>query len=273
MNTINFSWPEGKSGALTSSWDDGVASDRRLVELFNKKGLKGSFYLSSAHIGKTEAQSGWKDYVTAEEMPTLYQGHEVGSHTVHHPYLWKLPLEAARWEMVEDRRKLEEIMGCPIRGFVFPFGRGIGNIHLSTLARDCGFRYARLSTAAEGFELPGDFLSWHVTTHCRGKTDELWKKFVAHHHTDKLFYMWGHSYEFDDHQAWDSIETFAEMAAATPGIWHATNRDIYAYVSAWRSLVCSVDMTSFSNTGGKTVWFTCKDKLYSIAPGETLRVA
>ena len=47
MNKLIFSWPNGKAGALTTSWDDGTAHDRRLVAIFNKYGIKGTFNINS----------------------------------------------------------------------------------------------------------------------------------------------------------------------------------------------------------------------------------
>ena len=38
----------------------------------------------------------------------------------------------------------------------------------------------------------------------------------------QLFNVWGHSYEFEDGLGWERIESFAALAAATPGVWFAT---------------------------------------------------
>ena len=41
----------GKMKALTFSFDDGLMQDIRLVEMFNKYGLKCTFNLNSARLG------------------------------------------------------------------------------------------------------------------------------------------------------------------------------------------------------------------------------
>ena len=41
----------GKMKAVTFSYDDGVAQDRRLVEILNKYGLKSTFNLNSELLG------------------------------------------------------------------------------------------------------------------------------------------------------------------------------------------------------------------------------
>lgn len=41
----------GKKKALTFSYDDGVTQDIRLIELFNKYGMKATFNLNSELLG------------------------------------------------------------------------------------------------------------------------------------------------------------------------------------------------------------------------------
>jgi len=42
-----ITYPGGRFKALTMSYDDGRPQDRRLVELFNKYGIRGTFHLNS----------------------------------------------------------------------------------------------------------------------------------------------------------------------------------------------------------------------------------
>lgn len=46
MKTYNC-FPGGKFKALTMSYDDGVIDDERLVNIFNKYGIKGTFNINS----------------------------------------------------------------------------------------------------------------------------------------------------------------------------------------------------------------------------------
>lgn len=43
---------DGKQCALTLSYDDGQIYDRRLVEILDKYGIRGTFHLNSGNIGK-----------------------------------------------------------------------------------------------------------------------------------------------------------------------------------------------------------------------------
>ena len=44
-------FPGGKKKAMTFSYDDGVIQDRRLVELFNRYHVKGTFNLNTETLG------------------------------------------------------------------------------------------------------------------------------------------------------------------------------------------------------------------------------
>lgn len=54
MKTIYTCFPGGRFKALTLSYDDGKVMDRRLVELFNRYGLKATFHLNSGLLGEKE---------------------------------------------------------------------------------------------------------------------------------------------------------------------------------------------------------------------------
>jgi len=266
MNRINFAWPEGKSGVLTTSWDDGTIHDRRLVEIFNKNGLKGTFNLNSGNLGGSER------FLTSAEIKSLFAGHEVAVHTVSHPWLERQPEDTMLSEVVLDRRNLEALVGYPVRGMALPMGSY--DQRVLAILKAAGIVYVRPVANMEAkFCLPGDFMVWNPTTHHNGDLKTLWDEFlnvVSWRYPHKLFYLWGHSYEFDRDKNWEHIEEFAEIAGKTPDIWHATNIQVYDYVTAWRNLRCSVDVTYIQNTTATTVWFRKDDKLFNIKPGEII---
>ena len=42
----------------------------------------------------------------------------------------------------------------------------------------------------------------------------------------KIFYIWGHSYEFDIHDSWKQFEAFLEMMSGRDDICYCTNKEI-----------------------------------------------
>ncbi len=81
--TTNFSWPEGKSMAISLTFDDARLSQvDKGIPVLDKYSVKGTFYLSpNAMIERVE---GWKQAVK--------NGHEIGNHSLVHPctgnFLW-----------------------------------------------------------------------------------------------------------------------------------------------------------------------------------------
>ena len=83
---------QGKNKALTFSYDDGVLQDQRLINIFNRYGLKGTFNLNSGLLGKDGylVRNGRHvDHIKVkpEDVRYVYEGHEVAAHTLTHPNL------------------------------------------------------------------------------------------------------------------------------------------------------------------------------------------
>ena len=85
MNKVYCCFPGGKHKALTMSYDDGRLEDRRLIEIFNRNGIRGTFHLNSG------LWAGDARRIQPEEIAELYRGHEVACHTATHPTI-------ARWK-------------------------------------------------------------------------------------------------------------------------------------------------------------------------------
>jgi len=274
MNISRFLWPDGRKAALTSDWDDGTEYDRRLVEILNRHGLKASFNLCSGKLGLNRQQSGWKEFIRGDEVAALYQGHEVCSHSVDHPRPWSLPADQLRWEILEDRRRLEALVGYPVRGFALPFGWRTGFEWCKDFVRSCGFKYLRHTEAMPQFDLPGDFLDWKPTCHCGEDLQKHWGTFLerSKDQPGQLFYIFGHSYEFEDGLGWDSIAAFAALAGATSGVWHATKGQVYDYVGAWRNLDWSLDGTLVRNPSATPVWFLHNGLALKVDGGQLLQL-
>ena len=116
LKTIYTCFPEGKHKVLTMSYDDGKKFDRRLVEIFNKNGIKGTFHLNSGLMGVDE------DRIQPDEIEELYKGHEVSCHTSTHPTIERCPLSQVVQQIIEDRKALEAAAGYPVRGMSYPNG-------------------------------------------------------------------------------------------------------------------------------------------------------
>ncbi len=114
-----------------------------------------------------------------EEIPSLYAGHEVAVHTVTHSHLEQIEDDEKIVSKIEDdRKRLEEIMGYPIVGMAYPFGRYTDKI-VDLMATRTGVKYSRTTKATFSFDTQTDPLRFHPT--CHHKTDRLFdlaRKFI-----------------------------------------------------------------------------------------------
>lgn len=270
---VTMLFPGGKRKALTLSYDDGTVQDRRLVELMNRYGIKGTFNLNSGTLGRGETTdvSGRvteEPAITLEELPTLYAGHEIATHASKHT----APTDCgsvALYEILEDRRVFESVLPYLVTGHAYPFG--LYREDVFAMLRAAGIRYARTVRSTGGFGLPENFLEWHPTAHhADPRLMELAKSFCEKEADGaQLFYLWGHSYEFERENNWHVIEGFLSyMAEHSDSVWMATNGEIVDYVTAYKSLVFSADGSKVYNPTLQTIWLASRGKEFCIAPGE-----
>ena len=266
MKVVFNLYPEGKTKALTMSYDDGVIHDRRLVEIFNKHGIKGTFHLNSAFFGKPGK-------IDAAEVAELYKGHEISAHTYTHPFPNTMPRESLIDEIYNDRKALESLAGYPVIGMSYPFGEY--NQTVIDQFRAMGMVYSRTTRSTNGYGIPEDFMQWHPTCHHKG---DILNKLEHFKNPPKrvpnlmLFYVWGHSYEFDNDNNWELIEEFCAKAEGMQDVYYATNIEIYEYIMALRSLVFGINCEVVYNSSARAVWFTADGKQVKVEPGQTLRL-
>ncbi len=269
-------FPGGVSKTLTLSYDDGVEQDIRLMEILDKNGIKCTFNLNSGiYSPEGTVHKNVHKRMSRSQITAAYtdRGHEVAVHAYNHPYLEQLPTASVAYEIVKDRETLEEQFGTIVRGMAYPYGTYSDDV-VDTL-RLCGIVYARTVISTEKFDMPTDWLRLPATCHHKNpRLMDLAKRFVElkADRAPQMFYLWGHSYEFDSDSNWNVIEAFAEYIGGKEDIWYATNIEIYEYEQAYKQLVFSADYTLVKNPTAYTLWFAIERTVYSIAPGESLKI-
>jgi len=264
-------FPGGRSRALTLSYDDGVGQDVKLMNILRDHGMKATFNLDSGKMGVGGIREDGVEVrrMLPEEVKHAYYGFEVAVHGYTHPFLTLMPKDMVAREVAKDREELEKLTGYPVRGMAYPYGAF--HQELIEQLRAMGIVYARTANSTNGFALPEDFLAWHPTCHHNAENlDELCGRFLNEksYNPHKVFYLWGHSYEFDADRNWHVIERFCDRMAGHEDIWYATNIEIYEYIDASRRLVSSCDGRILYNPSALDVWVTKNGSLW--APGEKL---
>ncbi|MBE6602399.1 MAG: polysaccharide deacetylase [Ruminococcaceae bacterium] len=271
---IFMRFPEGRAKALTFSYDDNVRENIRLIQIFNRYGMKATFNINSGLYPQDDSHL---RMMSKDEMTKLFDEnspHEVAIHSHTHPFLAALPIVAATEELLCDRQCLEEQFHRIVRGMAYP--NNSYNDEIVSAARSCGIVYARTTDSTERFDLPTDWLRMPTTCHHNSpRLMELATSFVEKEakYLPKLFYLWGHSYEFEDNQNWEIIERFTSyMGGREAEIWYATNIEIYEYVEAYHRLIFSADCKTVKNPTSITLWFSYNKQLISILPNQTLNL-
>lgn len=276
--SIFYRFPGGLRKALTLSYDDGVEQDIRLMDILDKHGIRCTFNLNSgcwAAEGTVYPEGHIHRRMSASQAAKVYANpnHEVAAHCLTHASLTELNAGQIAHEVLADRENLEAMYGGIIRGLAYPFGTYSDAVVDALKAT--GTAYARTVVSTNNTEIPSDWLRLHPTCHHNAPNlMDLCDRFLKDTAPfgSRLFYLWGHSYEFEANDNWQVIEDFCEKMGGRDDIWYATNIQIVDYVNAWRSMRSSADGRTLHNPTDIDLWADAFGKLVCIRAGETVRV-
>ena len=284
MSFLHMRFPGGKTKAVTFSYDDGVAQDLRLAALTERYGIRCTFNINSASVAQTPG-GGKLTYGQIKEQ-LLARGHEIAIHGEYHLAPGTSRTLVGLRDALNCRLQLEQNLGMIIRGMAYPNSgvtRFTGGSDYETVRRylqDIGVVYARsLAGDNDGFLLPEDWYRWIPTAHHDNPRVLDWAREFAEMPVNglyidsrypRLFYLWGHSYEFDTHDNWDHIEELCGILGGKEDVWYATNMEIWEYTNAFRALVFSADGTRVYNPTLRELYFETEKQLYQVRPGECL---
>lgn len=202
---------------VVQCWDDGVATDVRLVDLLCRHGAKATFNLNAGlhdrhrqfgwiHQGTEVSRLGW------DEMKEVYQGFAIANHSLTHPRLDLMERASARREIAEGRDRLQQFFGQAVSGFAYPFGSY--NDDIVQLVSESGHVYARTTASVSHPFPPDDAMLLHPC--CHFLAPDLWSRYEMAKQSG-VFYFWGHSYEMTTEVMWSSFEEIIKRISTDPG--------------------------------------------------------
>ncbi|MBI5384614.1 MAG: polysaccharide deacetylase family protein [Verrucomicrobia bacterium] len=121
--------PQDRGPAIVLTFDDGFRNTLEYgLAPLAEHGFHAIQFLVADRLGQTNE---WD--LPAGEVPAplmdmaqvrdwLSAGHQIGSHTLTHPWLTRLPLAQAREEISASKKKLEDEFGVAIAHFCYPYG-------------------------------------------------------------------------------------------------------------------------------------------------------
>ncbi len=277
-------FPGGRAKAVTLSYDDGCTQDIRFSDVISPLGLKCTFNLNG-EVYKNGRGLKTEDVFTY----ILDRGHEVAVHGYCHRAEGLVRPVEGIWDVLTCRMELEKKYGRIIRGMAYPdlgirvYSNGANYETIKQYLQSLDIVYSRtVGKNNDSFLMPEDWHCWEPTTrHANPEILEWIDKFLGLDISPdsyracrypRLFYMWGHSYEFDENNGWEWLDKICEKLAGHEDIWYATNMEIYEYAEAYHRLVYSANGKQVYNPTLFTIWFDVDGVTCSIKPGETLNL-
>ena len=204
--------------------DDGTVFDKKTIAIFNKYGIKATFNLNSG----LQDFVWWKEWLEVrrlnlEENKALYDGHEVASHSLTHPFLTSLSDEDVYREVQEDIENLKNVFHRDIQSFSFPFDgfdeRTIGII------KSLGITHIILPAIDDSFAYPVD--SFHIKVTSWDIDDALAKvkRFIADERAELFVYL-SHSYDYEYGGSYDKLEELCRIVRENDEIEIINIKDI-----------------------------------------------
>ncbi|MGC6479822.1 MAG: polysaccharide deacetylase family protein [Flavobacteriaceae bacterium] len=268
-----FTYPEGKYKALILSYDDGTIEDLQLVDLFNRNGLKGTFNLNSAYLGTVR---GWPQekgdtifqaYIPRDSLKQIYARHEVAAHGAYHKDFINITENEILAEIQTDLEVLEELTGKKIVSMAYPFGNA--NASVVEVVGSTEIIHARTVSDTYGFDLPQDFLLWHPSCH-DSRVLEVAEKYIQHKEAElSLFYVWGHSWEFNDQKRWTTMTEFCNRIGQEQDIWSAGAGEYSEYLKALDK-VEFIQGSIYNPSEKVTVWARISNTIQKLHPGQKI---
>lgn len=228
---------------VTTSWDDGTASDIKLAQLIEKYSLKATFYV-------TKSYTYLEDTLAIDDVIELDEKHEIGAHTLTHPDLDKISIEKATDEIVDSKEYLKSILGHNVEMFCYP--RGKYNNQIISIVKNAGFLGARTCdidnfcgndkthqctvTLQASNGSPLQTLSLCLSNRLSMKSVMNWDvraKELFDHYSEigGVYHLWGHAAEISKNNEWDKLEGVFQYIANRPNVKYLTNGDVLRYIT------------------------------------------
>lgn len=224
-----------KEAIITTSWDDGNPLDLKLAELLKKYDVPATFYIPIVYEKR--------GCMTPQQVREIARSFDIGSHSNHHVRLSKISPEEAETEVMEGKKRLEEIIGREVSSFAYPYGnfdddligivkranfigartvmllgRGIKKpFEMATMvnARDWWFTHYLLhSLAAQDLNLSLFVLRNNLSFKNWDRIALSTLDFVVNN--GGIWHLWGHSREIEENGDWIRLEAVLNAISKLP---------------------------------------------------------
>lgn len=250
---VKLLFPGGKARAVALSFDDGLESDKRLIELLNKYGMKGTFHVPVSC------------QIPQDHIAQVYRGHEVAIHDGNGE---SAPADFVT-QVTNAGHTLAMLTQNPVAGLAY-VGGSFTDAGASALEQ-AGVLYARTIGTERWFCLQTNRFLMLSTSGHQHQALPLAEKFLAFPGKPACLSIWGHTYEFANESDWQRIENFCKLVGKKTDIWYASLLELVIYTKAALKLEVDATQRSIRNPTGTILFIEADGKKHSIAPGATWR--
>ncbi len=196
---------------LKASFDDGTIEDIKAAKLMKKYGIQTIFYWPVyPKFANKDRES-----LSEDQMQKIAKDFEIGSHTLTHPLLTRIPIEEAETEINESRKLLRQKFNQEINSFCYP--RGYSNPAIQELVVNAGYLSARSTLVGYIHESENLFFEQtavHIGYNRKEYAGLDWYDYglklleIAQKVPNSVFHMFGHSWEIEENNQWSKFEKF-----------------------------------------------------------------
>lgn len=197
---------------VQASFDDGAKEDLRIAELMDKYSIKDvTFYIPSDWYFTNEIEK--REPLNESDVLQLHKNYKVGSHTVTHPMLTRVPFWDAQIEITESKDQLENLLQDEVDSFCYPRGYANDKIRDEVKKHYKTARNTLVGSVTKSEDPIWQSTSVHVAGNRRKEYEgTTWLKEgfrlldEAARTKDSVFHFWGHSHEISKHDGWYDFE-------------------------------------------------------------------
>lgn len=202
---------------VAQCWDDGTATDARIVEILRKYKAKATFNLCPGVMEEKRIVPFWNSFseeknwsnkgfhcgrIGINELIDVYGDFQVASHCWKHESVGREANEIFFQAAMDARKFLEDIFQRECPGFAWP--NGTHSPETERMLSNAGFRYGRTVENVNDVTLCDDPM--HLAPTCHFMDGNFLQKYQNAKKTG-VFYFWGHSYEmFEYDMFWKRYE-------------------------------------------------------------------
>ena len=280
--------------------------DKILLDILKPVGIRGTFNLcSNLHVGKEAltrdfydgygianhckhhplASSDSVEYIISDEPFDEKSADATKLYKVdgRDGFFWKMQPNGWRQMVFTDeyvclaKESLDELNTIfgegRVRDFVWPYGEQnnsaikeyVYSTHRSTRRTGC-------TRSLDGFAIPKNKNAWSYNADHSNLLDVM-AAYEAYPDDGELkFFAFGvHSVDFETHNKWDDLKTFADMYGNRPDdYWYATVEEVFDYEDAVSHLCVKEDRVD--NPSSLTVYITCDGERIVIPPHQSVSI-